>query len=104
MKIKLLQPNLNSSPFSFFFRFFIGIKQLKIKSNKIDKNFEFELRKAFTEYCTAIKIVPETCYYEITEKPSPSDINQWSYLKGVINLNRVGETKLQTSFKYRYNR
>lgn len=100
MKLKLLEPKLVRSPFSFFFRFFIGTKQLKIKSNKIDQNFEFELRKAFTEYCAGIKIVPETCYYEITETPSPSDINQWSYLKGVINLNSVGETTFKAPFKY----
>ena len=100
MKIKLLQPNLKSSPFSFFFRFFIGIKQIKIKSNEINENFEFELRQAFTEYCAAIKVIPETCFYEITQKPSSSDVNQWSYLKGIVNLNSLGETIIKTPFKY----
>jgi len=100
MKLKLLQPRLIRSPFSFFFRFFVGFKKLKIKSNKIDQNFEFELRTAFTQYCTAIKIVPETCYYQITKQPSKSDVNEWSYLKGVINLNSTGETVFKTPFTY----
>lgn len=100
MKVKLLQPELFTSPFSFFFRFFIGMKKLNLKSNKIDDNFEFELRKAFTEYCTVVKIVPETCYYEITKKPSPSDVGSWSYLKGVISLDSVGETVFKLPFKF----
>ena len=100
MKVKLIQPKLFTSPFSFFFRFFIGIKKLKIKSNKIDKNFEFELRQAYTEYCTAVKIVPETCYYEITDKPTQSNIHQWSYLKGVINLDGIGQTIFRLPFQF----
>ena len=100
MNIKLLEPKLQRSPFSFFFRFFIGTAKLNLKSTKIDTNFEFELRQAFTNYCTAIKIVPETCYYEITKKPSPSDINRWSYLKGVVNLDNTGSTVFETPFTY----
>tara|TARA_R100001509_G_scaffold110320_2_gene66061 strand:+ start:5067 stop:5540 length:474 start_codon:yes stop_codon:yes gene_type:complete len=100
MKVKLLEPKLQRSPFSFFFRFFVGTKKLKLKSTKIDQNFEFELRQAFTQYCAAIKIVPETCYYEITTKPTLSDINRWSYLKGVINLDNTGYTVFETPFPY----
>jgi|GEM_PF-3820403 len=100
MQLKLLQPHLVRSPFSFFFRFLIGFKKLKIKSDKIDENFEYELRSAFTQYCTSIKLVPETCYYEITKKPAKSDINRWSYLKGVINLSSEGETVFKTPFTF----
>jgi len=100
MKIKLLQPKLHTSPFSFFFRFFIGIKKIKSKITNIDDDFEFELRKVFTEYCTAIKIVPETCYYQITKKSSKADINEWSYLKGVLNLDSNGETIFKTPFTF----
>ena len=100
MQLKLLQPHLIRSPFSFFFRFLIGFKKLKIKSDKINENFEYELRSAFTQYCAAIKLVPETCYYEITKKPAKSDINRWSYLKGVINLSSAGETIFKSPFTY----
>ena len=100
MKLKLLQPKLYTSPFSFFFRFFIGVKKIKHNMNNVDEDFEFELRKAFTEYCSVIKIVPETCYYQITKKPSKADINEWSYLKGVINLSNIGQTSFSLPFNF----
>jgi|TARA_B100000073_G_C23456973_1_gene461710 hypothetical protein len=100
MKVKLLQPKLFTSPFSFFFRFFIGTKKVKIKTNTFDENFEFELRQAYTQYCTAVKIVPETVYYEITKGPTKANIHQWSYLKGVISLDGKGHTTCTLPFKF----
>jgi len=97
---KVLEPKIERSPFAFFFRFFIGSKILKLKSKEIDQNFEFQLRLAFTDYCNEIKLVPETCYYAISDKPFASNIGRWSYLKGVINLDSKGTTTIKTPFKY----
>jgi hypothetical protein len=97
---KVLEPKIERSPFAFFFRFFIGKKILNLKSNNIDQNFEFQLRLAFTDYCNEIQLVPETCYYIISDKPFNEEIGRWSYLKGVINLDSKGITTLKTPFKY----
>ena len=85
LNIKVLQPSLERSPFSFFFRFFIGQKILKLKSKNINLKFEFELRIAFNLYCNALKIVPETCYYQISDKPFDADLGKWS-LKLHLNM------------------
>ena len=100
LNIKVLQPSLERSPFSFFFRFFIGQTILKLKSKNINLKFEFELRIAFNLYCNALKIVPETCYYQISDKPFDADLGKWSYLKGVINLESKGTTSFKTPFKH----
>ena len=101
LTIKVLEPIKHPrSPFAFFFRFFIGKKLLNLKSHNIDQNFEFQLRMAFTDYCNEIQLVPETCYYIISDKPFIEERGRWSYLKGVINLDSKGSTTLKVPFKY----